>query len=141
MRPQKMEGISDFEWTALSLTNAFHTYRHAFRSLRELGLRVTELVGLRHEDIDLRHDRLIVRDAKHPEHVREISLTHLQQHRICYAMRDSTSDTFVFSSPTGSKLNRDVLRRALEKAAREARIERWLTLQMIRKMDLNQEQS
>jgi len=133
MSKSRMDTISESEWMALRLTKSYSPFSHAFAMLRHSELRVAELVELRHEDIDLQGDKLSVCDNKHSGNAREITLTFIRRYHICCAMRDSTSDTFVFSSRSGNKLDRHELRRALQKAAREARIERRLTLHMIRK--------
>jgi integrase len=97
------------------------------------GLRVTEMCQLRWRDVDVHHQRLVVREAKTDAGVREVdlSLDVMEELMAWRASRpSSTGDDFVFATDSGRRRNKDnvrerVLRRVV-KRTNEVRAQRDL---------------
>jgi type 1 fimbriae regulatory protein FimB/type 1 fimbriae regulatory protein FimE len=87
-------------------------YRH--------GLRVSELIGLRWDDIDFSTGRLHVRrrkqslDSVHPLHAREL--------RTLRALQRNASTRFVFQSERGMPMSKRNAQHLIEQAGREAKL-------------------
>jgi integrase len=97
------------------------------------GLRVTEMCQLRWRDVDLHHQRLVIREAKTDAGVREVdlSLDVMEELMAWRASRpSSTEDEFVFATDSGRARDKDNVRervlRPVVNRTNEVRAERDL---------------
>ncbi len=97
------------------------------------GLRVTEMCQLRWRDVDVHHQRLVVREAKTDAGVREVdlSLDVMEELMAWRATRPSSApDEFVFATESGRARDKDNVRervlRPVIKRTNELRAERGL---------------
>jgi len=100
------------------------------RLLYSTGMRVGEAVGLRNGDMDLEHNRIIIRKTKNRRH-RLIPL-HPSMYQVLYQYRNArnrfplqdmnTPDAFFFISPSGQPLNRGNIYTWFKKALKKCGI-------------------
>lgn len=99
------------------------------------GLRVTEMCQLRWRDVDVHHQRLVIREAKTDAGVLEVdlSLDVMEELMAWRAARpSSTADDFVFATDSGGPRDKDNVRervlRPVVKRTNEVRAKRELLL-------------
>jgi integrase len=109
--------------------------RAAIATLSASGTRNTELCQLRWQDIDLNHDKIVIRKAKSNRGVREIDITPwLRKELIAYrdSLGDVQPDQLVFPTRAGTMRDKDNLNQRVvqpvQRAANRIRRERGLPL-------------